>query len=388
MSRLRNRMAYYVALEHFLRTSRRQTLTKDWIEGIRRWWKVWPAQAKSYRGRKESVTNAEDLIESANAALSFLYEGEIKVKRLREDLLINKGLWAVGEDNSALLMDREVRNKVVEELDKALEILSDGRSDIEYMRSGGLFQNLKRHVIPIDDATAIFWGRGIPSKVVEIVQDVDKAISGRLLRHLSSIVRRAGGEFDLPELEPSTVTLGKANIIFLDTDMNKGMRHRGRDPHHRKKFIEQLKIAERLLAQKGFKHIWYGKFFIKNSTEAPENHLGVHFGVGATYHRDRDYVTIYMDPTKYLYRLILHELGHRYYYKFMSAQDRANFDKWFGAVDPTSSYGGTVPSEDFAEVFADYVTGRGDLSRAQVDRLKAFFGKTEKISNAHIGIEC
>jgi hypothetical protein len=80
------------------------------------------------------------------------------------------------------------------------------------------------------------------------------------------------------------------------------------------------------------------------------------------------------DPSDHTSKLIVHELGHRYYYKFMSAADRAEFDSYFGQVSPVTEYGGTHTSEDFADVFAWYVLNM-KLNRDQLERFKKFLGR-------------
>jgi hypothetical protein len=58
----------------------------------------------------------------------------------------------------------------------------------------------------------------------------------------------------------------------------------------------------------------------------------------------------------------------------MSMADRAEFDSYFKGVPSVSEYGGTISSEDFAEVFAWYVLNR-HLTRDQLERFKKFLGR-------------
>ena len=142
---------------------------------------------------------------------------------------------------------------------------------------------------------------------------------------------------------------------------------------------KDFKKAEDLIKRKKLGHLWYGLTYIRPKQLSPENKYGIHFGVGATYHRRGDLLTIYSDPG-YLAALIVHELGHRYYYKFLSSKDRRHFDKWFGKVKATSSYGSSSSPEDFAEVFSDYVIGK-DMDRNQIDRFKEVLGRTRRTEN-------
>jgi hypothetical protein len=96
----------------------------------------------------------------------------------------------------------------------------------------------------------------------------------------------------------------------------------------------------------------------------------------AVYSPNTDQVRIFAVSSP---RTIVHELGHRYWYKHMSKRQREKFRAWFGDVPATTDYGSTNPEEDFAEAFADYVTGR-DMTREQVDRFKSVLRDGDKVS--------
>jgi hypothetical protein len=70
--------------------------------------------------------------------------------------------------------------------------------------------------------------------------------------------------------------------------------------------------------------------------------------------------------------VVVHELGHRYWFKHMKAGARARFAAWFdprnkedqekegpkaGFVPAPTSYGAESPVEEFAEIFTAYVLG-------------------------------
>ena len=173
-------------------------------------------------------------------------------------------------------------------------------------------------------------------------------------------------------------------MVFYDSPDNPARRSTqahdsamARHPMDRLEYIRKLKETEALLKRRGLERVWYGQVSIEAPGRAPPNMHGASLGVGAVYMRQGDKVIVYNDPTPGLPRLIAHELGHRYYYKFMDNTDRERFSEWFGKVSATTSYGALVSSEDFAEVFADYVIGT-DLTRDQIDRLKEFLGRKNR----------
>lgn len=192
-------------------------------------------------------------------------------------------------------------------------------------------------------------------------------------------------------------------------------------------------------------HLWYGDVYVLPKDAAPPNHLGVDFGVGGTYNTNKDVVTVYADPKPFITELLVHELGHRYYYRFMRQKDRMRFSSMFNfktvkiidegvivevphnpdlmkelariatlretkrtnygttmyeylvpkpkwshfrklarrhnLTPSTTKYGSTVPAEDFAEVFMSYVMGQ-NTDRAPVERLKYFLGAQRAVTVA------
>jgi len=95
----------------------------------------------------------------------------------------------------------------------------------------------------------------------------------------------------------------------------------------------------------------------------------------ATYNRINDMLDLYSDGIEAEH--IVHELGHRYYYKYMNAEDRRNFSRFFKQVPATTSYGGTSSVEDFAEVFRSYVA-RKKMTKAQRHRFEQFLNRKNR----------
>lgn len=91
------------------------------------------------------------------------------------------------------------------------------------------------------------------------------------------------------------------------------------------KYVKYLDKAYNLLASKGFKSAWYGNVFI-------ECHAcgGVNYndggGTGGWYEIGRDTVTIFNRPGAFIVELMVHELGHRYWFKQMGSSQRAKFE--------------------------------------------------------------
>jgi hypothetical protein len=92
-----------------------------------------------------------------------------------------------------------------------------------------------------------------------------------------------------------------------------------------KRYVKYLDEAFERLKSKHVERVWYGTFFIqcKDCGGVNPNTMG---GVGGDYPIGPDVVNIYSRPSEFIVELITHELGHRYWFKFMSQSQRAKFD--------------------------------------------------------------
>lgn len=91
-----------------------------------------------------------------------------------------------------------------------------------------------------------------------------------------------------------------------------------------KKYVKYLMEAHSALKAKGFAKAWYGNVFIqcKDCGGINPNTGG---GVGGHFKIGPDTVTIFSRPSNYIIELMIHELGHRYWFKHMSGSQRAKF---------------------------------------------------------------
>jgi hypothetical protein len=368
---------------------------KAWVEGIRKSWKLWSKQAASYPGYALTAKSMDpDTVKrTVSSAMAYLEQGKAFIKRLREDLLFNKGFWMRPDADGKFSGQR---GKVIQLLADAELQISDGLSKVEHWGReldptnpmAGAHQHAYSGQQEFDR-----YIRTISLAATGAATNADSVISRQLLRHLTGLTKIV--PTDLDSNEPDVVKVGKAVILFKDSAPDPtrptylsapygiGRMARADDaavrhPQTRKQYIELFRAAEALLKRRGLGLVWYGEFEINSAATAPENSNGAHYGTGAQYARMGDKVVVYADPSTGLPELLIHELGHRYYYKFMTLAQRERFGEWFGQVSATSAYGSSNSVEDFAEVFSAYVMGK-DLSRDQIDRLKAFLGGQEKL---------
>jgi len=212
------------------------------------------------------------------------------------------------------------------------------------------------------------------------------------------------------------------------------------DPQHHgqriREYVSLLEKAHKDIVRKGFGKVWYGVFFLmsddysklsKVEQEAYEKagYKNLESTAGS-YHSGSDVVKINAPPSEEIVRIIAHELGHRYWFKIMTAAQRARFESliegdWTMAhaillnhhllgnvehqlysqifakleaghdisvdekklvrdkfkdmglragVPLVSDYSRSRPTEAFAEVFERYVT-EGNMTRDQVESFRS-----------------
>jgi hypothetical protein len=377
-----------------MRLDESNLIDKKWIEGIRKSWKAWTKQADKFPGFVKSAPSMDYTYvqQVAAATKAYLDQGTAYIKRLRDDLLINKGFWTRPmEDGKGWAVKQ--KGKVIDLLDKAQDAISDGTSKVQYwaqnLDSGWAMAMPKEYY----DTQEKFdrYIRTISGIATEAATNADAVVSRQLLRHLTSIVTDQKDQpIDFPSYEPSIVKLGSATLVFNDSSENPARKSQqahdpdmARHPMDRSVYIQLCKEAEALLKRRGLGYLWYGKIEFEAQGKAAPNQHGASLGRAAEYWRQGDKVVVYADPAPWLPRKIVHELGHRYWYKFMDNTDRERFSDWFGKVSASTSYGSLATEEDFAEVFVDYVMGT-DLTRDQIDRLKEFLGRKRRSESAEL----
>lgn len=142
---------------------------------------------------------------------------------------------------------------------------------------------------------------------------------------------------------------------------------------------DNLKAAHDLIRRAGFDDLWYGVLVFhppirsyqftgpgsgKQLMAAGNYAPGPAGGVG-------DMVRLMINPAHpYARDVVIHELGHRLYFRCMGASERQQFNAGFKGTPAVTQYGGENAIEDFAELFLWYVTRR-ELTQDQRRRFEA-----------------
>jgi len=350
----------------FLVAADEPELNLAWVKGVRIWVKKTFAP-KTYRSAEEVQAHLVQL-------------KTVEFPKFSDYLLFNRGLLPREKEVEMRSIIDRLRDKVEVELKAAKDILGDTASRVDWQilsATPGTPESRDRPDVrkfyeekPEGRDEALL--RGTADIATTGLKEVEGILSGKLLRFLSTWLEKysKGEDFISPEVLLE-YDVGRMRVVY---DSN---RKGGRDPRTLAEYIPALKKAKALLERRGFGSLWYGTTFVRCKDCGGVNPHGAQFGVGGRYVSSTDTIAIFSDPKDGIASLMIHELGHRYYYKFMNSGDRARFDSYFGEVAAVSDYGSKATEEDFAEVFEAFVTGR-DMSRSQIDRFKAFLADKDR----------
>jgi len=131
------------------------------------------------------------------------------------------------------------------------------------------------------------------------------------------------------------------------------------------------------LLKKYLPEVLYGEIVISDEERKfVGDSSGKEYTSGGTYFPSLDKVFLYTSldgKGEVISDVLIHELTHRYYYKFMNKEQRARYHHYF--VDLRSSsvtdYANENDREDFAETMTDYILNKGKMkNRDARDRLE------------------
>lgn len=97
------------------------------------------------------------------------------------------------------------------------------------------------------------------------------------------------------------------------------------DGEQQAKYVKYLDAAYHLLKKKNLGRAWYGTVYIECESCGGVN-PNTGGGTGGHFNIHKDHVKIFSRPSKFIIELMVHELGHRYWFKSMSSGQRAKFE--------------------------------------------------------------
>jgi len=337
-----------------------EKLTKQWVMGLRRGWlKAVNPQITDY----PSVLRAYDDLDTF-------------VERLQDELrLVRKGVKHLLDDKHA--------PKLKAAFEKLTQQIYEARSTAKFWaswadgtapgvawgedRSDDAEHMLKMYRTKFDEVSGGSVKRRDKSglyKLTPLTHFMDKILA--LLRDdAAAIAKHDEAHPDDPYDPPTTFRefdLQGMKIIVDDSTLQ---------PRHVDAYVKWLLQAKKLLQNRGFGKVWHGVIFIRCKECGGPNPNGPQYDVGGDYAYGPDTIRVYYRPSAEVMQVVIHELGHRWWFKFMTRENRLRFEEWIeGGLAPVSQYGGSNASEAFAEAFSYYVTGQ-KMTSDQAESFKA-----------------
>lgn len=382
-----------------------EALTKKWLDGVKKWWKQWVRKADKVRklGKKEDYKKV----------MAYFEEGETRLKRIKDNLDYKKGFaispWQVASDTGDEGKDR-VANIKGAGIDPRVEIVylfEDALNKIYLYQS-----TIETSWEALYDPTSMAY-KSYPDQIKQktfgpnkdmdafqsyvfnvpfYVKKIDSIVSGKLFRKLNKEVNKyekmgqdpinlgdGESEFSVGNVKV-VIDSGRRDLQAMSyANLWKAADEAYLKPGVSKRYVKAISSAMALLKKAGFGKVWHGVVAVKPAGKSGDFTLksGRRTRAAGTWSY-KDKITLYGGPKDRMIKTLVHEMGHRWYYKFMNRADRARFSDYFEKVKPVTAYGGEDAVEDFAEVFAWYVMGK-KLTRDQRERFKQFALKGGRI---------
>lgn len=214
------------------------------------------------------------------------------------------------------------------------------------------------------------------SKDIALEKAADKFFAK--LREMIKYFSQGEKEFDAETYYPERVGFmgfSFINNIYYDEDDLKKM-FRNMAPY--------LKVMKRFMPE-----VFYGPVFMEPRTDDQKNLQVGNMTIDAagTYNSQGDKITLYADSVQSWMvaatSVLIHELAHRYYFKFLDSADRRRWEDFFQRLKSqgASTYGDQNPEEDFAEAILYYVLQKGVMAKKDVrDRVEALLKRSYRES--------
>jgi hypothetical protein len=250
-------------------------------------------------GRYPAKTAEDEVISAITSRMTSVFEE--KIKTLRDAL---KGKWHSDARLVVSLAQRLVKRAPPEVLaaleeevkyDQALGYAPDHVTDIKWRWFGTQkLDLLAKRLITVDTKHS----KLDPLKWIDFLQEVFATVYGEGPEEFT--------EFDLYGMK---VVVDDSTVDAMDI----------------KRYVHYFDETYERLRAKGLTKIWYGTLFIRCKECGGANpHTGG--GTGGDYPIGPDVVNVYSRPSDFIVELLAHELGHRFWFKFMSETQRGKFE--------------------------------------------------------------
>jgi hypothetical protein len=302
-----------MSLDRISRTFEAELLTKDWLAGVQRAW--------------EHLTNPhietwQDVFKAFDGLLAYIKNLRAQVNFVRRapksletalDVQFDRIEAAIKDNRYSARHWHEVATGIRDWADPA-----EGEKMFELYRTK--FPQL---------LTTRFKAPKAPSgtREGEITELIDK-----LFADLRSDARKIDKSLDV-DPEGTESTWGQPSFKEFDLyGMKIVVNDKTVTAKQIRDYIRLLDEAYALLRAKKLHKAWYGTVLIECESCGGEN-PNTSRGVGGNYTSREDVVRIFTRPARFVIELVLHELGHRYWFKSMDSGQRAKFEDLVRAPD-------------------------------------------------------
>lgn len=226
-----------------------------------------------------------------------------------------------------------------------------------------------RAVLSNEGVEEFFEQPGVKSQVAKIVTVKEQSID--VVSWFKALKKALAAMGSDPDQTPTQFDLYGIKIVVQDEELAE---------KEVQQYMGYIRAAYHKLRAKGLHNVWHGEIYIDCEECGGENPHSAG-GTGGHYEIGKDRIVLFERPDPFITELLIHELGHRYWFKGMTQSQRLRFKSLVKTkvapdegetpdVEPVSDYGKANIDEAFAEAFLHYVAGK-DMSRNQLESFKS-----------------
>lgn len=291
-----------------------EILTKQWLMGIRRGW---------LKLMKPNISSWRDVHQAIGKLLQFVANLRDQIKYIRQ--------------GPSRLLDSQFQGKLDKALDNLEKAIKEARSSAEhwnevadspdpvyrgtFKREEGeyMLTRFRDHFEETTSTSVRKRGGGGLVRDASLTEMLDKVL--KLLREDAKALAEYNeanpeGKW-APEEAFTEFDLQGMKVVVDDSTLRPGQIN---------EYVKWFLQSKKLLENRKLGKLWYGTLFIQCEKCGGENPHGKEFGVGGDYRIGPNTIRVYSRPGTGTMSLIIHELGHRYWFKFMSSEQRAKFE--------------------------------------------------------------
>jgi hypothetical protein len=319
------------------RTFTAEKLTKGWLMAVRRGWlSLLKPSIQNLGDVVKAIDKLDTFVDNLHKQVTYVRRGPKSTYDIEDS---GKKLTKAFKDIKEVLKDHRERAEHWKGfLDGTSVALSWGEDRSDDARK--MLDLYKEKFSAMLEGYVTTKGKGPGGKrVANILEYFDKLLEV-LYEDAKAIAEHDKSSPDDPLVTDDSVftdfMIGRMKIVIVDPEMKAG---------RIRAYVAYLDKALALLKKYGFDKVWYGITFVvsESSYEFGEAEKLAYSRYGydisaksGDFSPKSDAVRVWAPPGNFIVELMLHELGHRYWFKFMSEGNRAKFSDLLKTKDKES----------------------------------------------------